>query len=203
MPLQNIKAEINAGSSIEWLCASADIVATGKITSVCSVKGQNGITGCVFKVSQYLKGNASGDLYFYVPWFASDSLQKLKKNESEIIVFLKKADNIYTSGNKTFDYIVMESYNSVPALAKLEKPQKAFISAANFKLLTTGTQILECSRKAISRMQEYTQTQQKEIKRHYLEIPYNTDAWDLLYSGSSCFLYVPAFMFPESNEDFY
>ena len=203
VPVCSIKAEINVGASLEWLCASADIVATGKITAVSGFKGQDGITGCVFSVTQILKGNAAGELCFYVPWFSADSLKKLKKDDAEVIVFLNRSQNNYASGNKVFDYIVMESYNSVPALARLEKPQKTFISAQDFKLLTKGDQILERSRKAITRLQEYVTTEQKVVKRHYLDIPYNTDAWELLYSGSSCFLYVPAFMFPESNEDFY
>jgi hypothetical protein len=66
MPLQNIKAEINVGASIEWLRASADAAATGKISSVVSIKEQKGITDGVFKVSQYLKGNDSGPLVFRV-----------------------------------------------------------------------------------------------------------------------------------------
>ena len=56
-------AEIRMESSLEWLCAEADVVVVGQLTEVKDLRGQGkseGLVGLTLKVDTNFKGDDNG-----------------------------------------------------------------------------------------------------------------------------------------------
>ncbi|MDQ3061717.1 MAG: hypothetical protein M3R14_02490, partial [Acidobacteriota bacterium] len=60
---------------------------------------------------------------------------------------------------------------------------------------------LKLCRKTVKTQTEYQkQNPSASIRRFYLEVPMDTEAFGSLYGGSVCYLFVPNFMSPKAKE---
>ncbi|MBI5219476.1 MAG: hypothetical protein HY958_11150 [Bacteroidia bacterium] len=197
------KAEINVGYSIEWLCAKADVIVKGNITSV-DMKDDNVV--CSFDISDRYKGGltqmsteftlVSGKNY-------DGNLKKYIMNGKELIVFLVKPGK--DQKNVKTEYISMvEEGPGLFFIIDLSSPGNRLISASDFKVIKDELSIISKCKNIIGKFNDYIANHKRyEPQRNYLAIPLDTEAYKLLYSGSKCYLYVPDFLYKESKNKFY
>jgi len=192
------KAEINVGNSVEWLCADAGFIATGTITSYVKCTTANNSWICTFQIFATLKGTTENPVYFSLNYLPEDSLKKYQSEKTPILVFLKENEKPFKFNKITANWFAMEAYNGIPALINLKTPPDILISAQGFFALQSGETILSYCTMTITKIAEY-EAKPKDVFQNYIEVPYQSTAFKLLYQGSSCFLTVPDFMFPESK----
>lgn len=93
MPRSN--AEINVGTSVEWLSCSSEVIVTGKVTKVNDVEGPGKVTyeECTIKVERVFKGKVEGkELSFTLRRIGDDSRAgPLLKSDGPILFFLSKS----------------------------------------------------------------------------------------------------------------
>lgn len=192
-------SEINIGNSIEWLCADAGLIATGKLKSYTKASTGNNLWLCTFETNDILKGTSASPVDFIINYIAEDSLKKYVSEQTSMLIFLKENEKPYKSNKIKTAWYMMETYNSIPAFINLVTPPQALITAFTFTTLTNRDLILSVCRLTLKKIAEY-EIQGKTVFMNYLELPFQTEAFNLLYSGSSCYLTVPHFMFAESKE---
>ncbi|MEI6122449.1 MAG: hypothetical protein WCQ95_02355 [Bacteroidota bacterium] len=196
------KAEINVGNSVEWLCADADIIAVGTLKSYTKCSTGNNLFLCTFQSTQILFGTSGNSLIFTINYIATDSLNKYVSQKTPMLVFLQQNESIYKSKKQETWWFAMEAYNSKPALVNLQSPSQLLISASGFSVLTSPQLIISYCQITLQKIAEY-QVMGKSVFPNYLNIPFQTPAFNLLYSGSSCYLLVPDFMYAESKQKLY
>ncbi len=194
-----LKAEINVGNSVEWLCADADLIAVGTLKTYTKSATDDQIFVCTFETTEMLIGTSLSPIVFAIHYISEDSLKKYEEQQINLLVFLKEnKTNSKTKGSKS-QWTAMETYNSLPAFVNLATPQQVLITASSFTVLSNREKIISSCRRILKEISEY-QIMGKTVFKNYLQIPYQTIAFNLLYSGSSCYLNVPDFMFPDSKE---
>jgi hypothetical protein len=194
-----MKAEINIGNSIEWLCADAGIIARGILQSHSKCTDGNNTYVCIFATTEMLRGSTATPVTFIISNLADDSLKKYESQKTPLLIFLKEFEKNIKCQKSETSLQVMECYNSMPALVNLDTPPHLLLSAQGFLALNNRETIISYCRIVLKKIAEY------EIIGHtvfmnYLEIPTQSIIFNLLYQGSSCFLSVPHFLFPESKE---
>ena len=196
------KAEINVGNSVEWLCADAGFIASGTLTSYVKCSTSNNTWICTFQIFAKLKGTTESPVYFSLNYLPEDSLKKYQSEKTPLLVFLKENEKPFKFNKITANWFAMEAYNGIPALINLKTPPLILISAQGFFALESGETILSYCTMTITKIAEY-EAKPKNVFQNYLEIPYQSTAFKLLYQESSCYLSVPDFMFPESKAKLY
>lgn len=200
--LFSASAEINIGNSIEWLCADAGLIATGRLKSYAKAEAGNNLWTCTIETMEILKGTTESPLEFTINNIAEDSLKKYVSEQTTLLIFLKESEKPFKNKKVKTSWYIMETINSVPALINLLKPQEGLITAQTFSVLNYRDLIISVCRLCLKKIAEY-EIQGETVFMNYLEIPFKTPAYSLLYSGSACYLTVPDFMFPESKEKLY
>lgn len=195
-------SEINIGNSVEWLCADAGLIATGKLKSYAKASSGNNLWICTFETLEIYKGSTQSPVDFTINYIPEDSLKKYVSDQTTLLVFLKESEKSYKSKKTQTSWFVMETCNSAPAMVNLLAPQQVLVSAYGFTVLSYRELIISVCRLCLKRIAEY-EVQGKTVFMNYLEIPFQTPAYSLLYSGSKCYLTVPHFMFPDSKEKLY
>jgi hypothetical protein len=193
------KAEINVGYSIEWLCADADMIVTGILQS--HIKCTNGKNAylCTFISSDILRGSTANPVTFIISNFSEDSLTKYEKQKTPLLIFLKEFEKNIKCQKSATSWQAMECYNSMPAMINLYTPPKLLLSAQGFLVLSNRETIISYCRILMKTLAEY-EIMGHTVFMNYLSVPTQSEIYGLLYRGSSCFLCVPHFMFPESKE---
>jgi len=195
-------SEINIGNSIEWLCADAGLIATGKLKSYSKATTGNNLWICTFETNEILKGTSASPVDFIINYIAEDSLKKYVSEQTTMLIFLKENEKPYKSNKIKTAWYIMETCNSMPAFINLLTPQHALVTANTFTVLNYRDLIISLCRLSLQKIAEY-EIQGKSVFMNYLETPFQTEAFELLYAGSKCYLVVPDFMFPESKEQLY
>ena len=194
-----LKAEINVGNSVEWLCADANLIAVGTLKSYSKSSTDNFMYVCTFESTEIIFGTTISPVVFSIHYIAEDSLKKYELQQIPMLVFLKENKVNPKSKETKIQWNIMEAYNSLPAFVNLTTPQQLLITATDFSVFTNREKIILYCRQTLKMIAEY-QIMGKTVFKNYLEVPYQTTAFNLLYSGSSCYLYVPDLLFPKSKE---
>lgn len=195
-------AEIIVGSSIEWLTVSSKVVAVGKIISVEKTKGEGSVIyeTYIFQSSEIIKGSKKGKKFnFTVRTFSTEPVfGKLINTSDEIAVFLTDSGN---DGEKFLQGKLVPTNIQIPlSIFNIDKPNKYIINL-NFNVLKNKDEILKTCRETVKAQTEYLkQNPVTSIKRFYLEVPFDTEAFSSLYGGSVCYLFVPNFMSSKGKE---
>jgi len=197
-----VRSEINVGNSIEWLCADAGLIATGKLKSFARANSGVHLWLCTMETMEIMKGTTESPVTFVINNISEDSLKKYVLEQTTLLVFLKETEKPFKSKKAEASWSIIDAFNSFPALVNLFTPQQVLISANTFSTLTYRDLIISFCRICLKKIAEY-EIQEKSVFMNYLEVPFQTVAYNLLYSGSSCYLAVPDFMFPESKEKLY
>ena len=193
------KAEINVGYSVEWLCADAGMIATGILQSHVKCTTGNNAYLCTFISSDILRGSTANPVTFIISNFTDDSLTKYETQKTPLLIFLKEFEKNIKCQKSASSWQLMECYNSMPALINLFTPPKLLLSAKGFLVLTNRETIISYCRIVLKTLAEY-EIMGHSVFMNYLSVPPQAEMYGLLYRGSSCFLSVPHFMFPESKE---
>jgi hypothetical protein len=91
--------------------------------------------------------------------------------------------------------------NSFPLSIINQNNQSRHIIDINFNVLSRKDEVVNISRQAQRKLVEYKKQNLKaEIKSYSVQVPMHTKAFGDLYAGSSCYLVVPNFMSPKTNE---
>jgi hypothetical protein len=193
------KAEINVGCSLEWLCADAGMIATGILQSHVKCTTGNNTYVCTFITGDILRGSTANPVTFIISNFSDDSLTKYETQKTPLLIFLKEFEKNIKCQKSATSWQVMGSYNSIPAMVNLSTPQQVLLSAQGFLVLGNRETIISYCRIVLKTLAEY-EIMGHTVFMNYLSVPIHSAVFTLLYQGSSCFLSVPHFMFPESKE---
>lgn len=195
------KSEINVGNSIEWLIVYADLIVKGNITYV-DMKGEKII--CTIEISDGLKGMLSVttlDFSMLSSKIQTDRLKKIMVGNKDVIVFLKNVN----AGKKKMapEYTpVLDEGSGVYYIVDINDPGNMLISASDFKILKDAGSIIQKCKSVASQINTILEKKKNyEFKKYYLSIPFEAEAYNVLYSGNSCFLYVPEAFFPSAKSN--
>ncbi len=194
--------EINTGNSIEWLCADAGLIASGRLKNYTKSSAGNNLWLCTFETTGISKGTSESPVSFTINNIPEDSLKKYVEGQTPMLIFLKENEKPYKSKKFESPWYIMETVNAMPAFINLDTPQKALISAINFSVLADTDLIYAMCQHCLKMIAEY-EVRGKTVFMNYLKVPPQTAAYDILYSGNACYLTVPDFMFPDSKEKVY
>jgi len=195
----HLKAEINVGNSVEWLCEDAGMIARGILQSHTSCSLGNNTFICTFITGEILRGSTANPVTFIISNIPEDSLKKYETQNTPLLIFLKEFEKDLKCGKSSTSWETMECYNSMPALINLNTPPKMIFSAQGFLILDNRETIISYCRMVMKKLAEY-EIMGHSVFMNYLEVPTQSAIFNLLYQGSSCFLSVPDFLFPESKE---
>ncbi|MEI6851498.1 MAG: hypothetical protein WCL06_01600 [Bacteroidota bacterium] len=193
------KAEINVGNSVEWLCADAGMIARGLLQSHTKCTAGNNTFVCTFITGEMLRGTTANPVTFIISNIAEDSLKKYEAQNIPLLIFLKEFEKNLKCQKSQTTWEVMECYNAMPALINLDNPPQLLLSAQGFLVLNQRETIITYCRMVLKTLAEY-EVMGHTVFMNYLQIPYESPVFNLLYQGSSCYLTVPHFMFEESKE---
>jgi hypothetical protein len=202
-----LKAKIAVAKSIEWLAVDADHILIGKIISTSTAKGKGNsgqLTLCTFEESGRLKSTEAAEKrtwHFAIPDYPAYGPEKLP--DGEVIVFLRETKEGFAHEGNSYNLWPLEAPRTEPAIIDLSAPGNRLMTARGFKTLKEKKEIIEHCEHALKKLEEYKSSQTDkvaEIKEARLEIPFETQVHELLYSRSACYLIVPKFMFPEAED---
>ncbi|CAN5351901.1 MAG: hypothetical protein ACR2GW_12160 [Pyrinomonadaceae bacterium] len=198
----NSYAEIIVGNSLEWLTVSSKVVAVGRITHVEKSKGEGSVVyeTYVFEPSEIIKGSKQKSISFTVRTFSTEPVfGSLIDNTNEIVVFLSPYKE--RDGEKFLRGKLIPTSTSFPlSIINLNNPSK-YVIDLNFRVLNNKEDILKVCRQTEKTQTEYVEQHPSfPIKGFYLEVPFDTEAHESLFAGSSCYLLVPNFMSAKSKE---
>lgn len=195
-------AEINIANSIEWIMCQSDLVVKGNVTYV-DMKGDK--LSCTIEITEGLKGTLSvTTLDFTLPSSKSmtDRLKKIMVGNKDIIVFLK--NNNVEKKKMPAEYTpICDDGSGLYYVVDLSDPMNMLISASDFKVLKDPISIIQKCKYIASQVNTILDKKKRsEFKKYFLSVPFETEAYYVIYSGSSCFLYVPDALFPAAKSDF-
>lgn len=201
-----LKAKIAIANSIEWLTVDADHILTGKITATGTTtgKGNTALTLCTFEETGRLKTKAGAEKktwHFTIPDYQARGLEKLLNKE--VIVFLRETKEAFSHNGNNYYLWPLNAPLSESAIIDLSAPGTRALTARGLKILKEKKEILEHCEHALLKLEQHKNTrpgEASEIKEARLDLPFENEIFNLLYSGSACYLIVPKFMFPEAKE---
>lgn len=201
---QLVNAEINMGWSVEGLTVQSDWVVSGKLVSIDSTattKGGDQLLTCGLKVTKLFKGETKEEMIYFGArqYYNIETFYAMK--DREVMVFLEQTEQALSfNGNKYFKWAIDNIGGGVPLVIDMEKINKQIFCASTFKLIKDRYMLEQTINYSLQQLEKYLKKHKaEEIKIQFLDIPEETEAMDILYSGSACFLYVPHFMFPKSE----
>ena len=202
-----VQAKIHIAQSLEWMTVDAPSIVRGVVTDVHTTKGVFveqplwDVQEVTIAIHETLKGSPQQTVTFR--WLNSryDSAEQWKTDGHERLFFLTHGDPDYYGVDLTQDWILYGGYPYVPL--DLVTVTKAPV-AADMTVARTVGQILG---KVKARLEQAAKVKLPMVSRpdvsvgfaHYapngavqLEVPENSEAYAALWSGSACFLIVPA-----------
>lgn len=201
-----VRAEIMVATSVEWLTCNSEVVVVGKIKQITTINGAHSVIyeDCVVEVSEVLKGDIKDkQITFCLRTFSLFPTAKALMNSKDGVLFFLSTSKENGSEAHLNNKLVPSSEQFPLSIVDLSNPPKNLFNM-KFMALTKGEDILRDCRSTLTTLKKYQADNPKqEVKRHYLKVPFETDAYKLLYSDSACYLYVPDFMSKESKSNFY
>ena len=198
-----VKAEIAIGFTAEWLSHESALVALAIPVDVQSVQGPGDVwfTQCRYRLVDVIKGPQSvGDTVtiFDVSHNNADllSLGNAQKENRKMLVFATVAEHMF----KEIDgkYVLTCVHGSKSAYSIDEPVDKLY--TPEFGSLVKFDDLLSRTRKQVEH--------ESDLKRRYwsgnigkrsLEVPFESEAHQQLYAGSSCYLWVPEYIAPNTE----
>lgn len=183
--------EINMANSVEWLCYDANTIALVKVDSYeeKSGKGNNLEWDGIMKatITKQFKGTEpmlkTITIYTRLAYNFDGKYKNMVGKER--IVFLKDQ-----GCDKYCWYTVADDDRAVV------DPQSpgSLLLKGDFTYLKTKGEIEDYVVNCVEKLKG------KIANKHFLEVPYETEAYGALYSGSACYLMVPDIMFPNAKK---
>jgi len=196
--------EIMGTDSIEWMTADCKLVVRGRVAKEEKEAGEGSqiYEDVTAAVSEVIKGEyKAGSVTFrWMTYKGHKTAESWRKSGHEILFFLKKGDPSIERGRYRNRWTLRTRRTG---WVDLDDPGNSAI-AASFKVIKTKQEILDIVRKRAALLKRKPPavradrvgiepnvfTPQKGVIR--LDVPFGSEAFRVLYGGSSCFLMVPA-----------
>lgn len=208
------RAEIALANSLEWLCAAADRVLLGRITSVQAVDpAMNGAAGkgrpaqgkdeglvlYTVQVSQTLKGaDPQATRCVGQRGVPAAELARLAAAGAPLLFFLTETIQATSYQGRTCNLWPLAAGDDRPALIPLAAPGKRLLRASDFQVQAGGEPLLAAVRQTLARLPPRKPLE--EPARGLLAVPFSSPVHAALYGGSTVYLYVPRALFPQARE---
>jgi len=198
------RAEIAIGESLEWLTASATRVLTGRIVAQRDVDpratGKNAdLQLLTVQVTGTLRGPASGPkVCVAVRQGGLKDAATLRQQGVELILFLGETVQATSFEGRVCNLWPLRGGDALPAIVRLDQPGKRLLAAGGFKVLGQRAAIVAAVQTA-ARGLPAPKAGQAAPPQRFLEVPPGTEVYRVLYGGSTCYLIVPAALFPQAR----
>ena len=209
--LLDCRAEIAGAFSVEWLTCASDVVAVGKITSVKNSKGPGQViyADCILTVSELIKGPPAKEISFCYRYLSESFTWTAPQTDLLVCLSRYKTSydearlHLYTAPHyeARLHNLLMPTNQDHPfSLITLPSTDR-YVFGGQLKQLTARDSILQVARSAASAHASRRDSEPTfQLKPRRIDVDFDTEAWKVLYAGSSCFIQVPEFMFPESKK---
>ncbi|MGB1248800.1 MAG: hypothetical protein ACPG4Z_07925 [Chitinophagales bacterium] len=191
------KAEINFETSIQTHIVAADWIVDGTLKKISKVEiDGNFALKCSFVIDTVLKGaeEVPNSFQFYIDCFYADKLDFDELN-SVIGFFELSNDSIFVRQDAWGEYPLLVDFNYFSDVY--------LFNAKGFSEVMSKGELVSIIKHVGIQTVRYLQNNSfSDIETIGLEIPYESTIFGYLYGGSSCFLYVPDFLFPHLSKDF-
>jgi hypothetical protein len=209
------RAEIHLAFSLEQMTVEADIIVLGVITNIEVTKGLGkklpaGKLACTLKISSTLKVQQDADDPGKVAFFTADGLHKkalysLMAKKAEVLFFFRQTKQAYTlgKGKGSFGLWLLHEFETAPYFVDLASlPAQYTLSAKGFAQPKTRAQVIQVVADTVDGQEKALKNNSVKATRKlgFMEVPFESEAYGALYSGSSCYLYAPKLLFPEAKD---
>jgi hypothetical protein len=179
------RAEIMAASSIEWLTCQAEVIVVGKITQMMTTTGKHAGTykDCYVEIDEVIKGKVKGKeiMFFQRPLPPNLPVAELAKSKHKLILFLSKSTGRGPSHYIGRKYVLTSRRFPLSAFDLTNLPPDAY---------SKDMTIIKDPQKLLKIVRHWAKS--KITNSINADVPYESKIHKQLYSGSSCFLIVPA-----------
>lgn len=206
------RAEIAIEDSLEWLCAQAQRVVTGRVKAVQAVDpsragpdaaGAQKAPGksrdlvlFLVQVSQTLKGAPlPAEVCIGSRTLRADGLQQQAAQGVELIFFLDETAQATSYQGRVCNLWPLRTSDGVAALIPLAAPGRRALQASTFQVLGDRAAIVSACQKTVARLAQ----RPGPLEQGLLEVPFGTPVHGALYGGSACYLNVPRALFPAAK----
>lgn len=209
------RAEIHIASSVEQMCVEADVVVIGTITEMKRVEGLGKKLDGVqlpgsLQVEKFLKGEG---LYDTVPdtlFFTAGGLheQRFQKLVGErVLIFFRRTHQAYSLGENSgsYEHWLLHEGGTAPFVVELDAlPAQDVFTAGDFSQPASEKVLVKLCREVVAK--QVKQFGEQEMSQQHpppklLACPPDSAAAGVLYEGSSTYLYVPGFLFPNAKDE--
>jgi hypothetical protein len=122
----------------------------------------------------------------------------LRRQGIELIFFLGETVQATSFEGRVCNLWPLRGGDALPAIVRLDQPGQRLLAAGGFKVLGTRADVVAAVRTA-ARGLPAPRAGQAAPEQRFLEVPFNTAVHRALYSGSACYLIVPAALFPRAR----
>lgn len=198
------RAEIAIEDSIEWLCARADRVLVGRVTSLqpatATAGKSRGLALLAVQPSATLKGPPAPAVCVGVRDEPSAPLERAAAQGTELLFFLSETVQATSYKGLTCNLWPLRDSNAGAWVVPLASPGRRLLSAASAQVLKERGAILTACQQALVRLPpEQRAVAAPESEHALLEVRPGTPVYEVLYGGSACYLGVPRRLFPAAR----
>ncbi len=169
--------------SIEWVTADSDLVVRGKVTAVSTRRGPGDVVwyDLTFGVAETVKGSPRRSVKFAVRYLSGPTPAAWKAKKQELLLFLVRSSR-RVGDDKDYAKAPFALRPHDGAALALDGVSAGPAYSTSFAVLSKRDDILAAARAAST---------STATKAHRLDLPYDSPAFQSLYSGSSVWMYVP------------
>ncbi len=186
-------AKINIGESIEWIVVDSDWIVTGKIVKVESLGPDHKWEAVTVAIDKTFEGKPAANVTFLVSpqW---GPIAKSWRDEGKAMLFflvknqvkdktdpLSKCAWILRAGRLAYSALFLDKVNGDWVQTRTMR-----VFTREFSVLTKPDEILKRVEKIVAAVGKTPLRESYQV-----EVPFETAAWDELYSGSSVYLILP------------
>lgn len=202
-------AEIHIAWSLEQMTAEADLIVIGTLTEVKRVDGlgkkklgvQLPITLEPERVLKGAEGDAPDAFFLTADGFHEKRFSRLEGER--VLLFLRRTQQSYMHDQQgPYELWLMHDMETAPFVIELDAlPSQYVLAAQGFSQPETEQALLEVIESTLV-LAATTLKDAPAPKPQLLECPPESEAYGALYEGSSTYLYVPGWMFPDAQAGF-
>jgi hypothetical protein len=181
---RQVQAELMYASSIEWLACKSEIIIVGKVKRV-TTEDSNSMNyeEATVELDEVIKGNVKEKQFGFSlrKYSPKTSLQDLMNSAEQVLIMLKRSTD-YGPNDFLYNKYVPTSMQSPLSIMSFSEP-KSEVYSKEMRILSDKKEILDSVR---------TWAKCKVARSVTKEVRPDSPIYERLYSGSACFLLVPA-----------